>query len=72
LKVQGSRSSIADWGWPPAIASRVALRYAINDARDTLDCARLSATVVVIGAIGFALDMACQKAVARLNWTRST
>ncbi len=48
------------------------LGYAINDARDTLDYARLSATVVVIGAIGFTLDMACQKAVARLNWIRST
>jgi len=29
------------------------LGYAINDARDTLDYARLAATVVVIGIIGF-------------------
>lgn len=48
------------------------LGYAINDARDTLDYDRLSATVVVIGVIGFALDSICQKASTRLNWTRST
>lgn len=48
------------------------LGYAINDARDTLEYDRLSATVVVIGVIGFALDMLCQKAIGRLNWTRST
>lgn len=48
------------------------LGYAINDARDTLDYDRLSATVVVIGVIGFALDSICQKAITRLNWTRST
>ncbi len=47
------------------------LGYAINDARDTLEYDRLSATVVVIGVIGFALDMICQKAIARLNWMRS-
>lgn len=48
------------------------LGYAINDARDTLEYDRLSATVVVIGVIGFALDSLCQKAIGRLNWTRST
>lgn len=47
------------------------LGYAINDARDTLEYDRLSATVVVIGIIGFALDTLCQKAIGRLNWTRS-
>lgn len=48
------------------------LGYAINDARDTLEYDRLSATVVVIGVIGFTLDTLCQKAIGRLNWTRST
>ena len=48
------------------------LGYAINDARDTLEYDRLSATVVVIGVIGFALDSLCQKAIGRLNWTRTT
>ncbi|WP_439123240.1 ABC transporter permease [Marivita sp.] len=48
------------------------LGYAINDARDTLEYDRLSATVVVIGVIGFTLDTLCQKAIGRLNWTRTT
>ena len=48
------------------------LGYAINDARDTLEYDRLSATVVVIGMIGFALDTLCQKAITRLNWMKST
>lgn len=48
------------------------LGYAINDARDTLEYDRLSATVVVIGVIGFALDSLCQKAISRLNWTRTS
>lgn len=47
------------------------LGYAINDARDTLEYDRLSATVVVIGVIGFALDTLCQKAITRLNWIKS-
>lgn len=47
------------------------LGYAINDARDTLEYDRLSATVVVIGVIGFALDSLCQKVIGRLNWTRT-
>lgn len=47
------------------------LGYAINDARDTLDYARLAATVVIIGIIGFGLDFLCQQAVQRLNWVRS-
>ena len=47
------------------------LGYAINDARDSLDYSRLAATVVIIGAIGFALDFFCQQAVQKLNWVRS-
>ncbi|MEQ1670793.1 MAG: ABC transporter permease, partial [Hyphomicrobium sp.] len=37
------------------------LGYAINDARDTLEYDRLAATVLVIGMIGFTLDLALQK-----------
>lgn len=48
------------------------LGYAINDSRDALEYDRLSATVVVIGVIGFALDLLCQKAIGRLNWTRTS
>jgi len=48
------------------------LGYAINDARDTLEYDRLSATVVVIGVIGFSLDSLCQKAIGRLTWTRTS
>ena len=47
------------------------LGYAINDARDTLEYDRLAATVIVIGIIGFALDFACQQAIAKLSWHRS-
>lgn len=46
------------------------LGYAINDARDTLEYDRLAATVVIIGAIGFALDFICQQAIAQLSWRR--
>jgi NitT/TauT family transport system permease protein len=46
------------------------LGYAINDARDTLEYDRLAATVVVIGAIGFALDLICQRLIARASWAR--
>jgi NitT/TauT family transport system permease protein len=48
------------------------LGYAINDARDTLDYARLAAVVVVIGAIGFALDCAFMLAIKRFNWVRAS
>lgn len=48
------------------------LGYAINDARDTLDYARLTATVLTIGIIGFAVDYLCMKAIQHLNWVRST
>ena len=47
------------------------LGYAINDARDTLDYARLGATVLVIGVIGYALDLICLLAIRRLSWLRS-
>ncbi len=47
------------------------LGYAINDARDTLDYARLGATVLVIGIIGYALDLLCLLALRRLSWLRS-
>jgi len=46
------------------------LGYAINDARDTLEYDRLAATVVIIGAIGFALDMICQRLIAYASWSR--
>jgi len=48
------------------------LGYAINDARDTLDYARLGATVVVIGLIGFTLDWLCMLAIKKFNWVRDT
>jgi NitT/TauT family transport system permease protein len=46
------------------------LGYAIADARDTLDYARLAAIVLVIGLIGFTLDTACGAAVRRFGWQR--
>ncbi|WP_198669112.1 ABC transporter permease [Elioraea thermophila] len=46
------------------------LGYAINDARDTLEYDRLAATVLLIGLIGFALDLLCQEAQARASWIR--
>ncbi|WP_199178611.1 ABC transporter permease [Acidimangrovimonas sediminis] len=48
------------------------LGYAINDARDTLDYARLGATVVIIGVIGFGLDAAVGQLVKKFNWVRSS
>ena len=47
------------------------LGYAINDARDSLDYARLGATVLVIGVIGYALDSLCMLAIRRFAWLRS-
>jgi NitT/TauT family transport system permease protein len=47
------------------------LGYAINDARDSLDYARLGATVLVIGVIGYALDTLCLLAIKRFSWLRS-
>ncbi len=46
------------------------LGYAINDARDTLEYDRLAATVVIIGIIGFTLDLICQQLIAHLSWLR--
>ncbi|MCB1510545.1 MAG: ABC transporter permease [Hyphomicrobiaceae bacterium] len=46
------------------------LGYAINDARDTLEYDRLAATVLVIGVIGFALDLMLQQLIQRLSWLR--
>lgn len=46
------------------------LGYAINDARDTLEYDRLAATVVIIGVIGFTLDLICAQAIRRASWIR--
>jgi NitT/TauT family transport system permease protein len=46
------------------------LGYSINDARDSLEYDRLAATVVIIGVIGFTLDLICEWAVRRASWTR--
>ena len=46
------------------------LGYSINDARDTLEYDRLAATVVIIGVIGFALDLICAQAIRRASWIR--
>jgi len=46
------------------------LGYSINDARDTLEYDRLFATVLIIGVIGFALDMILQQLIRRFNWIR--
>ena len=48
------------------------LGYAINDARDTLSYDRLSALVLLIGFIGFALDALIGVAVARARWTQTS
>jgi len=45
------------------------LGYAINDARDTLSYDRLAALVLLIGLIGFVLDLALAVALKRLSWT---
>lgn len=46
------------------------LGYAINDARDTLEYDRLAATVLVIGLIGFVIDLVCQQAIKQASWAR--
>jgi NitT/TauT family transport system permease protein len=46
------------------------LGYCINDARDALEYDRLAATVVIIGIIGFTLDLICEQAIRRASWTR--
>ncbi|MFY0615380.1 MAG: ABC transporter permease subunit [Hyphomicrobiaceae bacterium] len=48
------------------------LGYAINDARDTLEYDSLAAIVIVIGIIGFTLDLALQLAIQRFSWIRSS
>lgn len=45
------------------------LGYAINDARDTLSYDRLGAIVILIGVIGFALDVALAQLIKRSHWT---
>jgi NitT/TauT family transport system permease protein len=47
------------------------LGYAINDARDTLAYDHLAATVLVIGALGFALDAVCLALIRRFAWVRN-
>ena len=44
------------------------LGYAINDARDTLSYDTLGAIVIVIGVIGYLLDLICYALVKRFNW----
>jgi NitT/TauT family transport system permease protein len=44
------------------------LGYAINDARDTLEYDTLAAMVMVIGAIGFALDGICLRLIRHFSW----
>ena len=44
------------------------LGYAINDARDTLEYDRITALVMFIGLIGFALDAICVRAIERYSW----
>lgn len=44
------------------------LGYAVNDARDTLEYDRLAAMVLVIGALGFALDGLCLAMIRRFGW----
>jgi NitT/TauT family transport system permease protein len=46
------------------------LGYSINDARDALEYDRLAATVVIIGIIGFTLDLICEQAIRRSSWIR--
>lgn len=46
------------------------LGYSINDARDALEYDRLAATVVIIGIIGFTLDLICEHAIRRASWVR--
>ena len=47
------------------------LGYAINDARDTLEYDRITAIVLIIGAIGFALDAICLYAIRRYSWVKN-
>jgi NitT/TauT family transport system permease protein len=44
------------------------LGFEINDARDSLDYARLAAIVLTIGLIGFGLDALCNLVIRRVGW----
>lgn len=44
------------------------LGYAINDARDTLSYDTLTAIVLIIGVIGYALDSICVLLIKRFSW----
>ena len=44
------------------------LGYSIKDARETMSYDHLSAMVVVIGIIGFALDSICASLIKRYSW----
>lgn len=44
------------------------LGYAINDARDSLDYAQLTAIVLVIGILGFSLDAICLFLIRRVSY----
>ncbi|MGB1360639.1 MAG: ABC transporter permease [Alphaproteobacteria bacterium] len=46
------------------------LGYAINDARDTLDYSVMMALVLVIGAIGYAIDTLLRTIVGFYEWQR--
>ena len=46
------------------------LGYAIKDARETLSYSHLTAMVLTIGVIGFALDTLCARLVRRFSWHR--
>jgi NitT/TauT family transport system permease protein len=48
------------------------LGYAINDARDTLSYDQLTALVLLIGLIGYALDAVIGTLVQRARWTPTT
>ena len=46
------------------------LGYAIKDARETLSYHHLTAMVLTIGVIGYALDTACALLIKRFSWHR--
>lgn len=46
------------------------LGYAIKDARETLSYSHLTAMVLTIGVIGYALDTACALLIKRFSWHR--
>ncbi len=48
------------------------LGYSIEDARETLSYNHLTAMVLVIGVIGFALDSICMLLISRFSWHRQS